>query len=909
MTAIACSTKENPRTAAAPPTQTITKTPTQSPDPQCLTVEKTTGLSETLRDGAEVSVAWDSGAFSAQQELVLLDELNRAIPDQQQICTNDVNTALISVNLTQLKRASLVIRDRETKNAIRLDELVLRPKHTTRLGLVLARAGRSISGQLTGNLGTEPAGKIVELNKSFFVNADGSWTTGPLPAGKWSIVLTNKDGRSLAWHQIFVDRTDINVGAAELKSNTNLITPLWSGILHSPYAAFLLSAEERFTEMRIADNPVFANSYWTPLRSVISYPIHENGLQNVFVQFRTPERLASDSLVHSFRVELAGVLETADAVLDPPVSSMFDIIDFNLPLNSSSPLIKNFVQATVNTIPPVNATHHSVTVDNDEAPRNWISVSSPLSVSLPLSPQSCGTHQIYVRFRNAVGLQTQSLRREWSIRCWQNDLPPSPLSARYDHGAAAFKFCYNSVSDLPVHCGTTNAVESDGVFIWGGRNDTQFFADGAMLRKFKNGWRWDILPANTDLTARTHPRIVAGENNILVFGGEDSGGQPASGMGLFRISTQGWRSTTSLPLAGSTPPSRLHSTLAYVKQMNGPTNVSGSFIILGGEDAFPSSGPPTPKQELSYLFEYKVTESEPATNEFPSGWTMQTTNRSFSRGGRGFSSNGQIFWMVGGLGLNDTESGSDPQLSSEMIAFVSGPDDVNPSNPKLYLYIYASPSERVGSLYGHVFVTERPTNDNSTFSMLEYLQTTNVCVFGGQKYTDALPKICEVIEVNSGQPKAYQSFCNRLYDSYLFGPFGRRSVCFHPTFTTQSGTLSDGTPVTNEKKKFMRNFYLPMNGAPAERRLLPQSTAAFSGLLNPRLFFWSGLSATGGEYLSDGAIYEFTSNVWFPVTAFEAPQPRNNHTATALGDSGRVFIFGGKTPAGASKEGVFYAIP
>ena len=167
MTAMACSAKEPARTTTLPPTQSMVKTPT--PSPQCLSVDKSTGMSESVRDGAEVSVAWENGVFSGQHELVLLDEQSRAIPDQQQICTSDANTAVLSVNLKQLKRTSLVIRDRETNNAIRLDEVILRPKHTTRLGFVLARAGRSISGQLTGNLGTEPTGKIVELNKDFSI--------------------------------------------------------------------------------------------------------------------------------------------------------------------------------------------------------------------------------------------------------------------------------------------------------------------------------------------------------------------------------------------------------------------------------------------------------------------------------------------------------------------------------------------------------------------------------------------------------------------------------------------------------------------------------------------------------------------------------------------------------------------
>jgi hypothetical protein len=902
-----CSSGKTRRQGTQPPPEAVSKT--NVPSQQCLTVDKTTGFAETLRDTADVSVAWEPGAFSAKHEVILLNEQNKPIPNQTQVCTTDSTSALISVNLTEITRASLVVRDRESKHAIRMDDLILKPKHISRLGLVLAKEGRSVSGQLTGNMGTDPRGKILELNTAFNVGPDGNWATGPLPAGNWSISITNSEGHTLSWHKVFVDSADVNVGAAELKSKINLVTPLWSGVLNNPYAAFLLSAEEQFTEMRVADNPVFMNSYWTPLRSLISYPVQENGLQGVFVQFRTPERLESDILIKNFRVELAGVLDSADATLTPSVSSMPEIIDFNKPLDISDPLYKKFIHSTVSTVPPANATQQSATIDNDEAPRNWLAVNSPLTVSLPVSPQSCGTHHVFVRFRNADGAQTQSLRREWNIRCWQNDLPPSPLSARFNHGAAAFKFCHISGTDTPVHCGASNAVESDGVFIWGGRNLTQHLADGAMLRKFNSGWRWDMLPANPSLEARIKPRIVAGKNNILVIGGEVADGTPASGFGVFRLSSGTWRPPTSSPLTGSLPPERIHSTVAFVKQLNGPSNVNGAFIVAGGESAFPESGSPTAKEELSHIFEYESTPADNAETEFPSGWTLQATNRGFSRNGRGFNSTGQIFWMVGGLGKVDAESDPDPQLSSEMIAFVSGPNSSNSSLPQLYIYIYASPSERVGSLYGHVFVTERPTNDNTTFSMMDYMETTNVCVFGAQKYTDALPKICEVIEVGGGQPKAYNSFCNRLYDSYLFGPFGRRSVCFRPTATTQTGTLTDGTPVANELKKFMRNFYLPMNGAPAERRLSPDSTASFSGLLNPRLFFWSGVSATGGEFLSDGAIYEFTSNNWFPVTTFEAPQPRNDHTATALKDAGRVFIFGGNTPSGISNQGVFYAIP
>jgi hypothetical protein len=892
---LACSKAQN-STPLIPPVAEIAGAMRPSPTPSaCFPVDTTSGFSATARNGAEVSIAWDEGTLSANTELVFLSE-EEAPVEGLQLCSSTPNTAIFSATTTEILRGSLVVRDPALNKALKIEDLVLRPGESLNMGMVMSANGLAITGQLEGNPGGGTIGKITELNKTFPIQADGKWSTGPLPFGGWSVVIGNAAGQTLGWRKVLLQSESIDTGKSQLISKENLLTPLWTGVLTQPHAPLLLSAEERFIEMRIADNPAFINAFWMPLRSVFSWPVSINGLQTVFVQLRTADDVTSDVLVQQFRVELANILDTADAVVVQPVVSQFDVIDANLKLPEGSGLKKATLETEIRTIAPAGASQHSVNVDIDDAPRQWVNIDATLKATLPLTPQSCGRHSVYVRFKDTMGRQTQSLRREWNIRCWDKNLPPSPLAPRWDHSATAFKFCFNPTTDAVLDCGLSGAVESDGIFIWGGRNETQLFSDGALLRRFNDGWRWDAVPSNSALAARTNPKVVAGKNNILITGGEDLSGSPVSGQGIFRLSTQLWQGTTP----SGAPTTLLNSTVAYIRHATPDDgfNIEGMFVIIGGETTNATTGLPAPSSNMGYVFESK-------NGLVQTTWqTGSLGTYAFSRSGFGFDSSGKVLWLVSGLTGPSTESGTDPEQTSNIIAFfsakktITNTDGTTSDIPGLYTYLYTSGDSRVGSLNGHILVSQRFTSDNVYATALEYLETTNPCVFGGQKYTDALPKVCEVLEVLSGQPKSYQSFCRRLYDSYNFAPVGKRGVCFRPS------SLTSTSPVT----KYMKNFFLPMQGAPSERRLLPKSTASFPGVV-PRLFFWSGVSALGGEYLSDGAIYELLSNHWIPVTTFEAPPPRQHHTATALPDSDRVFIFGGRTAASPSALGVFYALP
>jgi hypothetical protein len=863
----------------------------------CFEVELESG-SKDLQDGSSlVSVAWEEGDFSARPEMILLSDAFLPLPGMQ-LCSKTPNTALFRLKADRITNASLLLRDIEKNKVAFMSQLVVHPGQILNAGEVKGQTASQIRGLIEGELVEGISGKILELDKTFLIQPNGEWSSGPLPPGRWSVVLKSPAGETLSWHKVALEGSEFNSGAARLAYRSNFVTPLWTGVLTKPFAPFALSTEEKFTEMRISESPTFTNSFWMPLRSVLSWPISNNGQQSLFFQFRTIEREISTILSQQFRAELAADLESADAEVLNPNPSMIALIDENLKNSSAESQIIT-IDTLIRTVPPAGALQHSVTLDIDESSRVWVDINAPLKAVLPLTPNSCGQHQLYIRFRDVENRETSSLRRPWNVRCWDYDIPKSPLAPRYDHGATAFKFCYNgsNAGDSSVSCkGIVGAVESVGIFIWGGRNGDTLFSDGAMLRKFKAGWRWDLVPSNSALTARANPQIVAGRHHILVWGGEDSEGAPVQGSGLFLLAGDEWLGT----LPGNAPAPRLHPTASFVNHMF-PTDslyLSGMFVVLGGETKHPVTGLPSPSKRISYLYESQGGYIA-STN-----WNHADLQLSASRAGFGLDASGRVLWGAAGLGAPSIESGTDPELNSQMFVLASSSTTTNGvTSPTVYFSRYDSQSSRTGSLFGHLLVVERyrsPVVANIT----DLVESMNPCVFGGQKYTDALQTACEVIDVNEGQAKAYQPFCRRLFDSYNFAPVGRRSVCFRPSRVTT--TDASGQPVTS---LYAKNFFLPTSGAPPERRLLPRSSASLPDRSNPRLFIWSGLAPGGGEFLADGSIYEYTTNSWTPVTSFESPAPRNNHSATAMPSLKRVFIFGGLTASGASSQGAFYALP
>jgi len=862
----------------------------------CVEVELESGSRDLQDNSSFVSVAWEEGDFSARPEMVLLSDAYLPLQGEQ-LCSKTPNTALFRLMADGVTNASLLLRDVEKNKVAFVSQLVIRPGEILNLGEVKGQTASQIRGRIEGELVEGISGKILELNKTFPIQPNGEWSSGPLPPGRWSVVLKSPAGATLSWHKVALGSLEFNSGSAQLAQHSNFVTPLWTGVLTKPFAPLALSTEEKFTEMRISESSNFTNSFWMPLRSVVSWPISKNGQQSLFFQFRTIEREASSILSHQFRAELAGDLESADAEVLNPNPSMIALIDENLKNSSAESQIKA-IDTLIRTVPPAGAVQHSVTLDIDESSRSWVDINSPLKASLPLTPNSCGQHQLYIRFRDAENRETSSLRRPWNVRCWDSEIPNSPLAPRYDHGATAFKFCYNgsNAGDSSVSCnGVVGAVESVGIFIWGGRNGDTLFSDGAMLRKFKAGWRWDLVPSNPALTARAQPQVVAGRHHILVWGGEDSEGSPVQGSGFLRLAGDEWIET----LPGNEPVPRLHPTAAFVNHIfpNDGLYVSGLFVILGGETKDLVTGLPSPSNQLSYLYESQGGFIA-STN-----WNHASLQLSASRAGFGLDASGSVLWGASGLGAPSGESGTDPELNSQMFVLASSSTTTGGvTSPSIYFSRYHSQSSRTGSLFGHLLVVERYRSPAA--SITDLVESMNPCVFGGQKYTDALPTVCEVIDVPSGQAKAYQSFCRRLFDSYNFAPVGRRSVCFRPsrvTTTDASGQSVQGL--------YAKNFFLPTSGAPSERRLLPRSSASLPDRANPRLFIWSGLAPGGGEFLADGSIYEYTTNSWTPVTSFESPAPRNNHSVTALPSLKRVFIFGGLTASGASSQGAFYALP
>ena len=514
----ACGGK-NPQTAPTVASISIPAEKTEAPagkvvDPDCIRIPETVATSAIDSNERQVSFVLD-GVNSAQGvETAVMDETGELISSRR-LCTTKAETVLLSLP-AGAQRITILARDRSLGRIFILENMPSYSGVRAHFGILKGSPAASFRGNVNADSSVGVTGLIEELKWTFDVPAQGEWTSGVLPHGQWSLVIRDTEGRTSRWTKVILEDNDHSLGALNLSTEVNSFAPLWQGILKQPAAPLLLNAQSSYSEMRVSADPSFMNSFWMPFRQVLNFPILASGKYRLFAQFRAPDGSESPILMSEFTAQVLSLNNQADAVVSAPLVGV------------ESP------ETTIVTTPPPDAVEHSVTVDVEDLPRSWTSLANPLSVKLQASLESCGHHVLYIKFRDAAGVESPSLQRSLDVRCWEKNLPLSPLAARYEQGSVALTLS------------TEPGAENDAVFIWGGRNATQLFADGAILKKVDGSWTWQSLPpAPAELTARNKPTVVAGKNHVLVWGGEDLNGNPVSGWAFYNFRNNQWISQST----------------------------------------------------------------------------------------------------------------------------------------------------------------------------------------------------------------------------------------------------------------------------------------------------------------------------------------------------------------------------
>ncbi|MEN9825228.1 MAG: hypothetical protein RI953_973 [Pseudomonadota bacterium] len=819
----------------------------------------------SIPDGrAEISLVMSNVAEQNSIEATILD-VNGSKIQSKRICSRNSKELLISSS-AQNALATLFARDKISRKLFVIEDVRLNFGSRINFGSTSGASAASIRGRVINPSGAQLKGNISPLGWMFEINPDGTWNTGVLPPGIWNLQINDDSGRQIKWNDVRLHSDSIVLPDASLAPAENSFTPLWSGVLKQSVANFLVTGREDATEMRISLDPTFTNVFWAPFRQVAAITIPSKGRHQVFAQLRNSNGSESEIFVHEITADVLELGGQVDAVLANPNVSVF------------------YPQTTISTIPPAGATQHSFTIDVDELPRTWTSTSVPLELSLPKSLTSCGRHTVYVRFRSAEGNESESLARGFSVSCWDKNLPVSSLAGRYAHGAAAISL----------------ANWNDAVFIWGGRNATQLFNDGAILKKNADGWVWQTLPPNT-LSPRSKPNIVVGRHHVFVFGGVDLSGNVVPGWAFYNFKTGNWIYESDFDSAtkGTPPPSLKNAAVAFLQDIN-TSYTTGAFLVVGGEI------PGQPNASTISDKYYFLVEGQ---NDLIKTWTQGTAKKAVSRATFSTGSHEGFFYVHSGITTpsgtatttNPDLSGDDFDLSGDLQVFAyytkeNDPATTTDNQPTIVNNIYKSVNSRTGALRGHTFIATRSLPNSGAIN--DWMEAQLMCVFSGQKYTDEFPDVCQGLI--GGKPKLYEPFCRRLFDSYLFAPVNRLGICFEPK----------GTAGTTNAEGYLTNFYLAMPGAPKERRLSSGASPSIkSNSMQSGLMIWSGMAPTGGEFLADGSIYFGGSDQWIPMAQFEAPPPRNDFSATFINHHKQILIWGGQTAAGISAQGAFHAMP
>lgn len=387
--------------------------------PDCQDVSRQINTVTQNAKQAEVAIHLRDVPDNPEIEYAVLSLDNKLLPAER-LCTNQPSSVLLQLS-TQHTGTQILLRENQSKKFFSFPEIDWKIGRRVVFGDIAGRAGLSFVGNVDHRNPESVHGRISPLNWKFRVSRDGRFSSGVLPAGLWSFHLADQDGNAARWTNQNLISSDVNVGSVRLAAKTETLSPMWQGSLRNPKASYLIGAPDSAAEMRISLAPDFAYAFWRPLTQVVQISIPKSGTHVVYAQLRHADGELGDLLVHQLNAEILDLTSEADAKLAEPTVSLFN------------------PATTVSTVPPQGAVEHSLTIDIEDLPRVWSSVSAPLSISLPKSIESCGRHSVYVRFRDATGLESESLTRTLNVSCWENTVPVSPLAPRFGHAAAAIQ--------------------------------------------------------------------------------------------------------------------------------------------------------------------------------------------------------------------------------------------------------------------------------------------------------------------------------------------------------------------------------------------------------------------------------------------------------------------------------------
>lgn len=852
-------------------------------DPSCPKVDEQPGFSEIDKNKAEISFVLKDVAQNQIVDFALINT-NRNLVWAKRLCTSSPAFVHLQVD-PQDARFSFIAREQGSGRIFYVEDARGPVGRLTNFGLIQGSQAHTIKGQVLNANGAELLGEIQELGWKFRVENDGKWQTGALPSGQWSIKISDNQNLLGRWLKIPIGNKAVEIPPFPLNQNSSFLVPLWSGVLNEVTAQFLINAPLDVSEIRMSFNPGFVNSFWSPFRQVMSVPVPSSGRHILYSQVRNLSGEESKIEIFEFSASVLELDSQADAVLGETVLSVF------------SP------STIVSTIPPEGATHHSLVVDNEDISPIWVQLDTQLVISLPSQIESCGHHFAYIRFKDSAGKESPALKRNFSVRCWERDFPNSTLEPRYNHGSGALSF----------------VNEGDAVFIWGGQNqNNDYFSNGAIIKHesdeiitksdgsqfTKPVWTWQPI-APSPLSERSHPKVVVGKNHVLVYGGFAPNGDILGDWAFYNYRTNSWIDSSGFDALSVSPTAVKNAATGYILAENNA--LMGAFFLVGGEKQ------DQPKASTISNKVYTIVENDGVIEKrwYEKTYTVEPlVSLGGSRASYSVSPDRNFLFIFGGImpptGVLGSigNSGDDFDTTAAVIVFSFNANIGGGGNTydfPLYLY-HSNGGRKTAALNGQVFIIKKPVNPSDPVK--KRIESHSMCVFGAQKYSDVFPEVCDESRWVDGEQHLYGLFCRRIYDSYLFAPVARAGVCFQPIpphASDLAGAFISG---------YLSNIHMAIPSAPQERRLNSVVSPILQGNSGlGALFFWSGMAATGGEYLADGSIFLSREDKWVPITSFEALNPRNFYSAVFLNSQKRIFVWGGLTASGATSGGAFYAMP
>lgn len=383
-------------------------------------------------------------------------------------------------------------------------------------------------------------------------DVEGNFSFSAMPVGEHNFFF-ERDG----YHRGQIEAIQVEATKQKILDEVNLVLSTGAEgflliengatIANSRTVAITIGATSDAVLMKIAETNSFEGSGWKPVVSSTSYTFPSSGQKTLFVKFANANGLESSPysatiLVDVFSDKTVAFTPTFTLAAITPPTAYFSLTGIAVPTNATGMMISG-----VSTF----------------SGGSWQTPSSTASFALSGGYSDCGTHTLYLKFKDVDGIESPTTAKSAAQQCFESITSATVARSRHSAvwtGSTLIAFggespsaivgdgtiwspSSNSWSNLNVTSGPGVREQHSAIWtgskmiVWGGQDDSSYLNSGYAYDA--SGGTWSAISTASAPSGRSAHTAIWTGSKMIVYGGSNSTTWFNDG-GIYNPSNDSW---------------------------------------------------------------------------------------------------------------------------------------------------------------------------------------------------------------------------------------------------------------------------------------------------------------------------------------------------------------------------------